>query len=69
MAYSVLEPALSSTLDHRSDALLSALLRRYGVLDLTYYLVAKYSQLINVTLGCALHVSYYFYLNRKHMYR
>ena len=35
VAYSGLEPALSSTPDHRSDALPSALLRRYEVLDLT----------------------------------
>ena len=35
VSYSGLDPALSSTLDHRSDALPSALLRRYEVLDLT----------------------------------
>ena len=41
------------SLDHRSDALPSALLRRYEVLDLTYN-VAKYRQWINIKRGCAL---------------
>ena len=34
----------------------------------TGFNLAKCSQWINVTPGCALHVSFYFYLNRKHRY-
>ena len=41
---------VQQSLDHRSDALPSALLRRCKVLDLT----AKYRQWINIKRGCAL---------------
>ena len=62
MAYSGLETALSSTLEHRTICAITPV-RSTG------FILAKCSQWINVTLGCALHVSYHFYLNRKHRYR
>ena len=63
VAWSGLEPALSSTLDHRSDALPSAL--NITPIRCTGFNLAKCSQWINVTLGCTLRVSYYYFLLKQ----
>ena len=60
MAWSGLEPALFSTLDHRSDALPSALLRRYEVLDITELNIGS-GYLLNVAVPCENEAASYLY--------